>query len=98
MAWTARDDDDKREYFDSPEELDKKVTQVASWIKASKHMIVFTVSLCMLQLLNKCLICVLPFCREQELALLLEVSFLKYHASLHVHRTLKLKSQIDALS
>ena len=45
MASTARDEDDKKEYFDSPEELDKKVSQLAEWIRESKHMIVFTVSL-----------------------------------------------------
>lgn len=45
MAWTARDDDDKKEYFDSPEELDRKVTEMVSWMKASRHMIIFTVSL-----------------------------------------------------
>jgi predicted transcriptional regulator len=44
MASTARDDDDTKEYFDSPEELEKKVTQLAEWIRESKHMIVFTVS------------------------------------------------------
>lgn len=44
MAWTARDDEGKREYFDPPEELEKKATELASWIRDSKHMIVFTVS------------------------------------------------------
>lgn len=44
MAWTARDDDDKKEYFDSPEELDRKASVMADWIRESKHMIVFTVS------------------------------------------------------
>ena len=44
MASTARDEDDKKEYFDSPEELEKKVSQLAEWIRDSKHMIVFTVS------------------------------------------------------
>lgn len=43
MAWTARDEDDKKEYFDPPDELEKKATELASWIKASRHMIVFTV-------------------------------------------------------
>ena len=44
MAWTARDDDEKKEYFDSPEELDRKVQQLADWIRESKHFFVFTVS------------------------------------------------------
>lgn len=44
MAWTARNEDDKKEYFDSPEELDRKASVMASWIGESKHMIVFTVS------------------------------------------------------
>ena len=44
MASTARGDDDKEEYFDSTEDLDKKVIQLAEWIKESKHMIAFTVS------------------------------------------------------
>jgi NAD-dependent SIR2 family protein deacetylase len=42
MAWTARDDDEKKEYFDSPEELDRKVQQLADWIRESKHFFVFT--------------------------------------------------------
>lgn len=44
MAATARDKDEAKEYFDSPEELEKKVTQLAAWIRESRHMIVFTVS------------------------------------------------------
>ena len=44
MASTARDEDETKEYFDSPEELEKKVSQLAEWIRESKHMIVFTVS------------------------------------------------------
>jgi len=46
MAWTARDDDEKKEFFDSPEELERKVSQLAEWVRSSKHMIVFTVSYC----------------------------------------------------
>lgn len=44
MAWTARSEDEKKEYFDTPEELEKKVSQLAEWVKESKHMIIFTVS------------------------------------------------------
>lgn len=44
MAWTARSEEEKREYFDSPEELEKKISQLAEWVRESKHMIVFTVS------------------------------------------------------
>jgi len=44
MAWTARNDDEKKEFFDSPEELERKVSQLAEWVRSSKHMIVFTVS------------------------------------------------------
>ena len=44
MASTARKDEDKKEFFDSPEDLDKKVSQLAEWIRGSKHFIVFTVS------------------------------------------------------
>ena len=36
MAWTARGDDDKKEYFDSPEELERKVQQLADWVRESK--------------------------------------------------------------
>ena len=43
MAHTARSRDEKREYFDSPEELDRKVAMLADWVKHSKHMIAFTV-------------------------------------------------------
>jgi len=42
MAWTARSEDEKKEYFDSPEELEKKVSRLAEWVKESKHMIIFT--------------------------------------------------------
>ncbi len=44
MASTARKEDEKREYFDSPEELDRKVSQLAEWIRESRHIIAFTVS------------------------------------------------------
>ena len=44
MASTARNDDETKEYFDPPEELDRKVSLLAQWIKESKHMIAFTVS------------------------------------------------------
>ena len=43
MADTARSEEDKKEYFDSPEELEKKVDQLAALIKKSKHFIAFTV-------------------------------------------------------
>lgn len=43
MAYTARDDEGKREFFDSPEELDRKVTLLAQWVRESRHSIVFTV-------------------------------------------------------
>jgi hypothetical protein len=42
MAHTARSDDDKKEYFDPPDLLEKKVDQLVQWIKDSKHMIAFT--------------------------------------------------------
>ena len=44
MASTARSEEETKEFFDSPEELEQKVTQLADWIKQSKHSIVFTVS------------------------------------------------------
>lgn len=37
-----REDDEKREYFDNPEELDKKLDKVVEWMKESKHVIFFT--------------------------------------------------------
>ena len=43
MAHTARGEEDKKEYFDSPEELEKKVDQLAILVKKSKHFIAFTV-------------------------------------------------------
>lgn len=43
MASTAlKSEDEKKEYFDSPEELDKKVTILAQLIKDSKHFVGFT--------------------------------------------------------
>ncbi len=44
MASTARSEEDKKEFFDSPEELDGKAALLAEWIKESQHMIAFTVS------------------------------------------------------
>ena len=44
MASTARKDKDKKEYFDSPEELERKVHQLSDWVRATKHFFVFTVS------------------------------------------------------
>jgi len=43
MAHTARSEEDKKEYFDTPEELEKKVDQLATLVKKSKHFIAFTV-------------------------------------------------------
>ena len=37
-----QDEAEKREYFDSPQELQRKVEQVAKWIRESSHAIVFT--------------------------------------------------------
>ncbi len=45
MAHTARSEDDKKEFFDTPEILEQKVTQLAEWIKQSNHLICFTVSI-----------------------------------------------------
>lgn len=43
MADTAlKTDEEKKEYFDTPEELDLKVTQLAQWIRESNHFITFT--------------------------------------------------------
>lgn len=44
MASTARSDDETKEYFDPPEDLDRKISLLARWVKESKHMIAFTVS------------------------------------------------------
>ena len=37
-----KEEAEKKEYFDSEEQLDKKVKQVATWIRESKHAIIFT--------------------------------------------------------
>ena len=43
MADTAiKDDEDKKEYFDSEEELDEKIERLAMWILSSEHFIAFT--------------------------------------------------------
>lgn len=43
MADTAiKEDEDKKEYFDTPEELDHKIEQLAMMIGSSEHFIVFT--------------------------------------------------------
>ena len=44
MASTIREEDETKEFFDSPEELEAKVSQLADWIRQSKHFIAFTVS------------------------------------------------------
>jgi len=35
-------EDDKKEFFDSPEELEKKIDLLAKWVKESKHCVMFT--------------------------------------------------------
>ena len=43
MASTAIEtEEDKREYFDDPVTLDRKVTQLAEWVRNSQFMTVFT--------------------------------------------------------
>ena len=42
MAWTARTNEEEREFFDNPQELDKKVTALAKLIKNAKHFTCFT--------------------------------------------------------
>lgn len=43
MADTAIDnEEDKREYFDSEEELDEKIDKLAMWILSSEHFMAFT--------------------------------------------------------
>lgn len=43
MAHTAhKNDEDKKEYFDPPEVLEKKINELASLVKNSKHFIAFT--------------------------------------------------------
>lgn len=72
MASTARNEEDKKEYFDSPEEVERKASELAGWIKASKHVIAFTVS----QSVSKVELIInrpLFACREQGSALQLEV-------------------------
>lgn len=44
MASTARKESEKKEYFDPPPILQRKVDQLVSMIRESKHMIIFTVS------------------------------------------------------
>lgn len=55
MAHTARSEEDKKEYFDSPEELEKKVGQLAALVKKSKHFIAFTVRYVVISLALLCL-------------------------------------------
>ena len=40
--YNIEDEESKREYFDEGKELNKKMDKVAQWVKASKHVIVFT--------------------------------------------------------
>mmetsp|Transcript_14504 Transcript_14504/g.22511 ORF Transcript_14504/g.22511 Transcript_14504/m.22511 type:complete len:142 (+) Transcript_14504:54-479(+) len=43
MADTAiKDEEEKKEYFDSPQELDRKVDKVAMWILEANHFTAFT--------------------------------------------------------
>ena len=43
MAETAiKTEEEKKEYFDKPEELEQKVTQLAEWIKESQNFCIFT--------------------------------------------------------
>ncbi len=43
MASTAlKSEDEKKEYFDTKEELEKKVKKLAEYVKSAKHFVVFT--------------------------------------------------------
>ena len=42
MANTALNDEDKKEYFDSPAELDKKVTRLTKMVLEANHLVAFT--------------------------------------------------------
>ena len=43
MASTAlKTEEEKKEYFDSPEELERKVEKLAELVRNSKHMVAFT--------------------------------------------------------
>jgi hypothetical protein len=43
MADTAiKSEEEKKEFFDSPEELDRKCELLAMWIKSSEHFVAFT--------------------------------------------------------
>lgn len=43
MASSAhKTEDEKKEYFDSPDELEAKVDQLAQWVRESSHFIAFT--------------------------------------------------------
>lgn len=43
MADTAiKNEEEKKEYFDSPEELNEKIETLAMWIKSAEHFVAFT--------------------------------------------------------
>ena len=42
MDTAHKTDEEKKEHFDSEQELHQKVTQLAEWVKASRHFTVFT--------------------------------------------------------
>ena len=42
MAHTACKEDKKKEFLDPPKRVERKVEQLAQWIRESKHMITFT--------------------------------------------------------
>jgi NAD-dependent SIR2 family protein deacetylase len=43
MADTAiKSEEEKKEYFDTPEELDRKCDLLAQWIQSSEHFVAFT--------------------------------------------------------
>ena len=42
MSWSARDDLDAKEFFDSSDKITAKVQQIANLLKNSHHAIVFT--------------------------------------------------------
>ncbi len=37
-----KEEEEKKEYFDSPEEFEEKITLLAKWIKESKYFTAFT--------------------------------------------------------
>ena len=88
---------EKREYFDSPEVLKGKIDTLVQWIRDSKHMIAFSVSLWWTAK-ERCLtLSLFLIFRELESVPGLEVSYI-YNCYIIIHTVCDIDKKLNSLT